>query len=136
MIEFTAAVVAAQELEGLDTFVVAFAERKDGGGLNFQIQLGLAESVGLNEYCITTESGETVYDAVKSWSLESGLLTIMLASMAKQVLGAEGYIVHFSPSKTAVVRAGLERILGASRAAQTRLKKPKISKTRAPRGQK
>lgn len=92
---FDVRAVAEEELSMDGCLVVGLAEEKDGGGrsLLFQRWLGgdLAGDrqdrlLGMDTYCISNESGATVYGGVSSWGLEGDVLVLCLSTESAEAL--------------------------------------------------
>ena len=94
MSSFVATAGSAEELEDLDTFVVVLAEMPDGDGARLEIQRGLTidpqdEALGMDTYCLCTQTGASHYGGIRSWRLEDGCLHTSLDDMAASELGLD-----------------------------------------------
>jgi hypothetical protein len=114
---FKASVVAACELPELGTYLVALAEKPDGGGERLEIQKALAfderdRALGMDTYCLCTEAG-TAYGGVTRWTLTADVLEVVLNEKAAAALGVRGgFRVELPPGDRQALQAGLERVLG------------------------
>jgi hypothetical protein len=123
MIAFIARGVAATELPDLNSRVVVLAEAPDGdGGPVLEISCALEptaqdRALGQDTYCLSIQSGATIYGGVAFYSLEGNTLTMRLEPIAQETLDipAEFSIVLDVDSATIEsVRVALTTILGRS----------------------
>jgi hypothetical protein len=103
--EFTAHFVAAMTLEDLDTFVCVLAEREDGQGPRLELQRGLSaddeqdRGLGMDTYCLCTETQACHYGGVLSYELKEKTLLIHLDAEASQALDVdEGFAIRLEIS--------------------------------------
>lgn len=115
---FKAVAVAAVEEEELNVFLVVMAERADGSGRRLEIQRALtfdkqARGLGMDTYCLVTESGATHYGGVVAVSLKDALLTVQLDEAAAEALDAKRFEIAITGDETTIeeLRAGLARVL-------------------------
>jgi hypothetical protein len=122
MVAFTAKGVAATELPNLNSRVVVLAEDPDGdGGPRLEISRALASTtqdreLGLDTYCLSTQTGATVYGGVRSYTLHGSTLTIRLDPRAQGALGVpEEFSILLDADEPTVetVRSALALILTA-----------------------
>jgi len=119
MSSFVATAGAAEEFEDLETFVVVLAETLGGDGARLEIQRGLTvdaqdEALGMDTYCLCTQSGATHYGGVQSWRLSDGFLRISLDDAAASKLGVDREVtieLRLSDQAVHAVTTGIERVL-------------------------
>ncbi len=104
---FSANAVAAEVLQEANTFVVCLAEELDGSGQRLELQRALSfdeqdRGMGMDTYCVATESGASYYGGVRSWNLEPKLLTLELDVEASTVLGVSGFEVELNVSSSEI----------------------------------
>jgi len=117
---FIATVSAVQELQDVETFLVALAESPDGEGACLEIQRAFEfddqdEQLGMDTYCLCTETGATYYGGVLSWRVEAGLLSISLDESAAAELGIDqnfSIALRLTDSEIDALVEGIERALG------------------------
>lgn len=118
MIEFTALAVAAHESPELETFVVVFAENEHGEGRRLELQRSLFVDdqdarLGMDTYCLVTETSACCYGGIVRWSLDELVLEIELDAKASNTLDADGgFKISLLPEGAAIARNELPRILG------------------------
>jgi hypothetical protein len=117
MRSFTARAVTAQELHDVNVFVVVLAERLDGSGTRLELQKALSfdeqdRTLGLDTYCLCTETGATCYGGIAAWTLRPNTMEIGLDAHAAETLGTPGFAIAFPPEQHAALRDGLARVLG------------------------
>jgi hypothetical protein len=129
-IAFTARGVAAEVLPELESQVVVLAEDPDGDdGPRLEIQRGLPGTdtdqdrrLGQDTYCLSTQTGATVYGGVRSYAFEGSLLTMRLDRRAWNTLGVpEEFSIRLEADADtlAKVRAALLSILGPETGAKS-----------------
>ena len=125
MSSFVATAGAAEEFEDLETFVVVLAEKPDGDGARLEIQRGLTvdpqdEALGMDTYCLCTQTGATHYGGVQSWRLSDDCLQIFLDDAAASKLGLDREVtieLRLADQAVQAVIAGIERALEFPRSA-------------------
>src|ERR1700683_3625488 len=124
MLAFTAKAVAATTLPHLNSQVVVLAEEPDGDGARLEISRSLTHTkqdrdLGQDTYCLSTQTGATVYGGVRSYTFEGSTLTVRLDSQARDVLGVPGeFSIILEADKPTIesVRSALVEILDAGEA--------------------
>jgi Immunity protein 10 len=119
MMSFVATVGAAQELEDINTFAVILAEHPDGSGCRLEFQIALEfdeqdEEMGMDTYCLCTETGATHYGGVVSWQIVGSRLEVSLDREAAEELGLDVDLsieLQMPSDMVNAVRAGLQRVL-------------------------
>jgi hypothetical protein len=120
MLAFVAKGVSATELADLNAHVVVLAEDPDGdSGPRLEISRSLVHSpqdraLGLDTYCLSTQTGATVYGGVVSYRIEDETLTMRLDPRAQEILGVpEEFSIRLDADKSAMesVRLALASIL-------------------------
>jgi hypothetical protein len=122
MIAFTATGVAATSLSHLNSQVVVLAENPDGDGQRLEISRSLAHTeqdrdLGQDTYCLSTQTGATVYGGVRSYVLDDSTLTMRLDPRARDVLGVPGeFSIRLEADAATIesVRSALLSILGGA----------------------
>lgn len=120
MIAFTARGVASTNLPNLNSEVVVLAEEPDGDGPRLEISRSLTHTkqdrdLGQDTYCLSTQTGATVYGGVRSYVLDGSTLTMRLDSRARDVLGVPGeFSIRLEADAATIegVRSALVSILG------------------------
>jgi hypothetical protein len=118
MESFTVRAVAVQELEDINTFLIALAENPDGTGRRLEVQRALEfdeqdQELGQDTYCLCTAEGAVHYGGVARHAIDAGALEIHLDAAAAQVLGVEGFLLRLDVSAEAVqsLADGLHRAI-------------------------
>jgi hypothetical protein len=113
---FTVRAASAMELLDLGAFVVVLAEHPDGSGLRLEIQRALEfdeqdRALGMDTYCLCTDSGATHYGGIVRHELSSPWLTIVLDVSAAEALGTRGYRLRLAvdPAGFSEILAGIQR---------------------------
>ena len=120
MIAFTARGVSAAKLPLLNSQVVVLAEEPDGDGPRLEISRALTytkqdRELGQDTYCLSTQTGATVYGGVRSYTLYEAMLTMRLDARAQEELGVPAeFSIHLEADAATVarVRSALVSILG------------------------
>jgi hypothetical protein len=92
MAGFVATAVAASDLVDLNTRVVVLAESEQGDGARLEISRAIRpttqdRALGQDTYCLSTQTGATIYGGVTSYAIEGDVLRMQLATKASSVLG-------------------------------------------------
>lgn len=118
---FTVRVVAAEQLDDINTFVVVLAEDKSGGD-RLEIQRSLSfdsqdKEQGMDTYCICLPSGACHYGGVLSCEIDQGILQIDLDADASDDLGTDRFQLKLKlqPEEIEQLREGLNRVFGTDR---------------------
>ena len=91
MIAFTARAVAATNLPHLNTRIVVLAEESEGdGGPRLEISRALVPTkqdreLGHDTYCLSTQTGATIYGGVRSYTLQESTLTMRIVNALKSM---------------------------------------------------
>jgi hypothetical protein len=119
MIEnFEAFVCAVQEMEDADTFLITLADRADFPTHYIELQRSIGDydeqdiDLGMDTYCIVTDSGATSYGGVVSCTMTDDSLDLEFSKEAEAKLGVKGYkiILALSTADKALLRSGLRRL--------------------------
>lgn len=116
---FNASRADAEQMDDLNTFVVAVAENPDGTGNRLEFQRALSiepedVDLGMDTYCLCTSEGASHYGGVVTWSASSDCLTVMLDQVAAKALNLPMELkVGLRLTEEAVLRlrAGLRRVI-------------------------
>ncbi len=92
MVLFTASKVDVEQMDDLNAFVIAFAEREDGTGRRLELQRSLQHddqdaALGMDTYCLCNSDGASCYGGIAEWSIDSGGLDLTLHQNAASTLG-------------------------------------------------
>jgi hypothetical protein len=117
---FHAAAVSAEELHDLNTYVAVLAEEPDGEGMRLEIQRafsfdGQDRALGMDTYCLCTETGACHYGGVTRWVIHESSVEILLDARASSVLDVDGGFRVEVPAKyLPTLQEALPRLLGPS----------------------
>jgi len=116
---YDAQVVAAEEIEHV--YALVLSERRDGIGMRLEIQNGPHDdqdrSLGMDTYCLCTESGACHYGGIKNWKFDTsdGYLYLYLDRDACEELGVDGGLkIRISESDAQMLIDSLHRLLGSA----------------------
>lgn len=118
MIEsFDAHVCAVQEMEDLNTFLIALADQADAPSRYVELQRSIEQdeqdaALGMDTYCIVTALGATHYGGIVSCVLTDDRLALRFSEEAEIALGLQGYNIKLAlstPDKKSL-RSGLARL--------------------------
>ena len=119
MKRLTVRAISVQELEDLNAFVIALYDQKEMSMSWIEIQQPLTlntqdQQLGLDTYCVTTNTGASHYGGITSCILRGRVLRIEFSQPAGSVLGlGEALECYLLVPMTVItsLRFGLERML-------------------------
>ncbi len=125
---FEARACAVQELDDLNTFLIAFADQADAPLHTLELQRSLEVdeqdiALGMDTYCVVTETGAAYYGGIISCIVSEDEVALDFSAAATAVLGHEGYRIRLAlPSaEYTALRLGLARLFADDRQAPTNL---------------
>jgi len=116
------------EIDDINTFLIALADRADSPGHYLELQRSIEEdeqdaALGMDTYCIVTASGATHYGGIISCILSDDSLELEFSEAAEAKLGIKGYKISLalSTSDKALLRSGLQKLFDQDRDASQHL---------------
>lgn len=115
--------VAAEQLDDLNAYVVVLSEQADGTGERIEFQRALSfddqdRELGQDTYCICVASGATTYGGVRACILSGLSLRLRLSPEAADELGSPQEVeveLRTVPEALVALREGLLRIFPEGR---------------------
>lgn len=119
---FIATAGAFEQIDDQGVYVVVIAEDEFGNGRRLEVQLAIEfderdKSLGMDTYCLSTETGSSHYGGVTAWSINGNVLRVALEAKAASSLGLGSTLeiqLDMEPEKIKAVVSGLVKVLGSS----------------------
>lgn len=112
---FAAQSVGILEPNDCDGTLVLVLEEGEAPGHRLEIQRALEFdqqdiNLGMDTYCLVTESGATHYGGIQDWVVNVNQVDIELDLVACQQLGTSGFLIDIEPAKIDAVKHALRRL--------------------------